>query len=206
MSSPALQVAPSFHKPWTLPARGIGVFYGCPQIQRLSHYFLPRAIAEGKRILYLDGANGFDPLLLSHFARQRGQTLSEFGNQIRVARAFTCFQLTELLIRVPRLLENFSADAVILTAMPELYFDEDVRETDAIASFNRALRALQELADRLPVAVFSDPFSFTTQRRKLFERVKGCAGQICKFAVQEDNRLTISNEKVALNGLLSGKG
>jgi len=194
MSSPVLQVAPNLHMPWKLPAHGIGVFYGCPQIQRLSHYFLPRTIAEGKRVLYLDGGNGFDPLLLSRLARQRGQTLSAFSDQIRVARAFTCFQLTELLVRAPRLLKSFSADVVILTAMPELYFDEDVRESDAISSFNRGLQALRELAGRLPVAVFSDPSSFITPRRKLFGRIKACAGQVHKLTVRENAGLIASNE------------
>ncbi len=197
MSSPALQTAPSFRITWMLPTYGIGLFYGCPQIQRLSHYFLSRAIAECKRILYLDGANGFDPLLLARLARRRKRPPSEFNRQIRMARAFTCFQLTELLVRAPRLLQSFPADAAILTAMPELYFDEDVREPDAISSFNQGLRALQELAGRLPVAVFSDPFSFTTPRRKFFERITACATQVCKFAVREDNTLAVNDERSA---------
>jgi hypothetical protein len=202
VSSFALQVAPGLYIPWRLPTHGIGVFYGCPQIQRLSYYFLPGAIAEGKRVLYLDGANGFDPLLLARLARQRGRAPSEFNNQVRIARAFTCFQLTELLVRVPRLLKSFSADTVILTAMPELYFDEDVREADAISSFNQGLRAMRQLASRLPVAVFSDPSAFDTQRRKLFERLKACADQVCKFAVRADNSLAINSEKVAAPHLL----
>jgi hypothetical protein len=207
MSSPAIKAAPNLGTPWKLPARGVGVFYGCPQIQRLSHYFLPGAIAAGKRVLYLDGGNGFDPLLLARLARQRGRTPSEFNRQIRIARAFTCFQLTELLVHAPQLLESFSADAVILTAMPELYFDEDLREPDAISSFNRGLRALRQLAGGLPVAVFSDPASFTTPRRKLFERIKACAAQVCKFTMREDAgpELIVSNERVAPSGLLSGK-
>lgn len=207
MPLPTLQAAPNLHKPWMLPSRGIGVFYGCPQVQRLSHYFLPGAIAGGKRVLYLDGGNGFDPLLLARLARQRGRSPAEFNRQIRIARAFTCFQLTELLVRAPRLLESFSADAVILTAMPELYFDEDVREPDAVSSFNRGLRALQQLVGRLPVAVFSDPSSFTTPRQKLFERVKACAEQVCKFIVREGAgaELIISDEKVAPSGSFSGK-
>ncbi|MGC2313701.1 MAG: hypothetical protein WA516_13700 [Candidatus Acidiferrales bacterium] len=206
MSLPVPQVASSLRTTWKLPIRGVGVFYGCSQIRRLSHYFLPEAIAEGKRILYLDGANGFDPLLLARLARQRGWVPSESNRQIRVARAFTCFQLTELLVRVPNLLKNFSADAVILTGMPELYFDEDVHVLDAISSFDHGLRALRELAGRLPIAVFSTPSSFTTPRQKLFERIKAVAEQVCKFSVREDNALTISNERVAPNGALSGKG
>ncbi len=128
-------------KLWTLPARGLAVFYGGPQVLRLSHYVLPRALQAGQRALYLDGANRFDPLLLARLARRRGDSPAEWNRRIRVARAFTCFQLTELLVRAPRLLQSFPADAVILTAMPELYFDEDVREADALSSFQRGLRA-----------------------------------------------------------------
>ena len=53
-------------------------------------------------MLCLDGANRFDPLLIARLARQRGIAAAEFNRRIRVARAFTCFQLTELLVRVPR--------------------------------------------------------------------------------------------------------
>src|SRR5271154_2230174 len=80
--------------PWVLPERGISVYYGCPEI---SHYFLPRLLLSEKRILYLDGANQISPLLIARFARERGLNPSEFNNLILVARAFTCFQLTELI-------------------------------------------------------------------------------------------------------------
>jgi hypothetical protein len=62
---------------------------------------------------------------------------------IRVARAFTCFQLTELVRRVPKTLEKCSADVLIITALPDLYFDEDVREREADASFEHALEGLR---------------------------------------------------------------
>ena len=59
-------------KPWVLPDRALTLFYGCPEMPRLSHYFLPRLLFAEKRILYLDGANQISPLLLARFARERG--------------------------------------------------------------------------------------------------------------------------------------
>lgn len=197
-------LASSSTKPWVLPVSGVALFYGCPQVPRLSHYFLPRAITKGNHVLYLDGANRFDPLLLARLARHCGCRPSEFNHCVRVARAFTCFQLTELLVRIPRLLQDFPADIVILTAMPELYFDEDVREAEAISSFHRGLHSLQQLSDRLPLAIFSDPSSFVTPRRKLFEQVKACAGQVWKFTVNRDGTPTLSPEKAACT-LLFGR-
>ena len=155
----AMPLAPSPppRRPWALPPAGLAVFYGRPETPRLFHYFLPRLLAEGKQVLCLDGANRFDPLLIARLARQRGIAAAEFNRRIRVARAFTCFQLTELLVRVPRFLEKFAADALIVTALPDLYFDEDVRDRDAAVAFRHALDALRALAPLpLGVAVFSD--------------------------------------------------
>src|SRR5271154_4921365 len=88
---------PAASKPWLLHDRALTVLYGCPEIQRLSHYFLPRILLNEKRVLYLDGANQISPLLIARFARERGLEPSTFNNLILVARAFTCFQLTELI-------------------------------------------------------------------------------------------------------------
>ena len=148
---------PPPRRPWALPPAGLALFYGRPETPRLFHYFLPRLLSEGKRVLCLDGANRFDPLLIARLARQRGVAAAEFNRRIRVARAFTCFQLTELLVRVPRFVEKFAADALIVTALPDLYFDEDVRDRDAAVAFRHALDALRALTPLpLGVAVFSD--------------------------------------------------
>src|SRR5450631_1187213 len=84
-------------KPWVLPAQALSVFYGCTQMPRLSHYFLPRVLLNEQRVLYLDGANRIDPILIARLARQRGREAAAFNRLMRVSRAFTCFQLTELI-------------------------------------------------------------------------------------------------------------
>jgi hypothetical protein len=181
---------------WTLPETGLAVFHGHPDVPRLFHYFLPRLVAQGKPALVLDGANRFDPLLLARFARSRGPAhaaeAAAFNQRVRVSRAFTCFQMTELLVRVPRLLEKFPARAVIVTALPDLYFDEDVREAEAAASFRRALEALRALRRRpLVTAVFSDAASFQTPRKSFFAQLLAQASQVSRF-VEEDGRLALA--------------
>jgi hypothetical protein len=183
-------------KPWALPPSGLTVFYGRPEAPRLFHYFLPRLLAGGKQVLCLDGANQFDPLLIARLARQRGREAVEFNRRIRVARAFTCFQLTELLVRVPRLLEKFAADALIVTALPDLYFDEDVRERDAGVAFHHALDALRALRPLpLGVAVFSDATSFETPRRAMFGQLTAQATELWRFALDgEGEKLRLIEE------------
>ncbi len=190
-------LAPVSSSPWAIPDTGLSVYYGRSETPRLFHYFLPRAILEGKQVLCLDGGNRFDPLLIARFARKRELNSSEFSQKIRVARAFTCFQLTELLVRLPRLLRTFPAQLVIVTAFPELYFDEDVREREAMASFQRAFRALQAEQLSAPVAVFTDATSFRSSRRVMFQELIAQADQVLKFTVNESTGLSLTNEKFA---------
>ena len=196
-ATPSLRL-PVAGKPWRLPAQGLAVFQGEGCAARLSHYFLPRVFLAGKHVLYLDGANRVDPLLIARFARQRGLEPSEFNRRIKVARAFTCFQLTELLVRVPRALRAFPADILIVTAFPDLYFDEDVPDGAAYASFGQALQHLRRLRTSLPVAVFSDAASFTTPRRRLFDRVVAEADQVWRFTLQADGKPQLVCERSRL--------
>jgi len=130
-------------QPWRLPPRGLAVFHGERHAPRLSHYFMPRLALEGKRILFIDGANCADPRLMARLAERRGMPFAQFNQQIMMARAFTCFQLTELISRVPQFLAEFPAQVLMVTAFPELYFDEDVRPADASAAFQQALGHLR---------------------------------------------------------------
>src|SRR6267142_2008367 len=187
---------PTTPNPWVLPARALTVFYGCPEMPRLSHYFLPRLLFAKKQLLYLDGANQISPLLLARFARERGVEPSTVNSLIRVARAFTCFQLTELVRRVSKTLEKFPADVLIVTALPDLYFDEDVRDREARASFEHALEGLANLAPlSLSIAVFSDATSFKTKRRDFFQRLRNQADHVLKVESSPDNKLSFTREK-----------
>jgi hypothetical protein len=194
--APAKTEKPATPNPWILPERTLTVLYGCPEIPRLSHYFLPRILLHQKRILYLDGANQISPLLIAHFARARGLQPSVFNNLIRIARAFTCFQLTELIRRVPKVLATFSADVLIVTALPDLFFDEDVQDRPARASFEHAMEGLRELAPLpLSIAVFSDATSFKTKRRDFFQKLSNLADHVLKVEPGPENKLCFTREK-----------
>ena len=185
-------------KPWVLPSRALTLYYGCPEMPRLSHYFLPRVLLAEKRILYLDGANQISPLLIARFARERGLDPSAFNSLVRVSRAFTCFQLTELIRRVPRFLETFDANVLIVTALPDLFFDEDVRDREARASFEHSLEGLGKLAALpLSIAVFSDATSFKTSRREFLHRLCKQANEVVKVKARPGDELSFTREKAA---------
>jgi hypothetical protein len=183
---------------WVLPERGLTVYYGCQEMPRLSHYFLPRVLLQQKQVLYLDGANQISPLLIARFARERACEPAVFNRLMRLSRAFTCFQLMELILRIPRFLKAFPANIVVVTALPDLFFDEDVRELPARASFEHALEGLRAL-ESLPIAisVFSDATSFKTRRTDFFRNLCKQANQVLKVEARADNELSFTCEKTA---------
>ncbi len=192
-------------KPWQLPSHGLAVFHGSGDTARLSHYFLPRLLLQGERILFLDGANRADPRLMARLARERGIPFAQFNQQIQIARAFTCFQLTELIARVPQFLADFPAPVLVVTAFPDLYFDEDVRDWDARVAFEQALGNLRRwgrpgLPGPLSIAVFSSaldrPGPLPSARRRFFAQTCAEATEVWKFSLDEDHRLALTCTRV----------
>ena len=129
--------------------------------------------------------------LLARLARERSVPFERFSRQVEIARAFTCFQLTELIARVPRFLKSFPAEVLIVTALPDLYFDEDVRDWDARVTFEQALHSLRRWVTRpLAVAIFSAPETFTptAARKNFFARIQTAAAEVWHFSLGEDGR------------------
>ena len=195
ITAPADALASS--QPWTLPAQALTVFYGCPEMPRLSHYFLPRVLLQQKRVLYLDGANQISPHLIARFARERQIDRDAFNRLVLVSRPFTCFQLTQMIRRVPQYLAKFAASVVIVTAIPDLFFDEDVKDREARASFEHALEGLQNLSPLLlTIAVFSNATSFKTKRRDFFRKLCKQADNVVKVETTAD-KLSFTQEHPA---------
>jgi hypothetical protein len=192
--------------PWSFPEQGMAVFYGPGNVPKLSHYFLPRLLLQGKRVLFLDGANSANPRLLARLARERQVPFERFNRQVRIARAFTCFQLTELISRVPRFLGDFAANVLVVTALPDLYFDEDVRDWDARVALEQALSSLDRLARQpLAVTIFSAATTFTPSatRKNFFARACRSAGEVWRFSLGEDGRPNLTCERGPANARLN---
>lgn len=191
--------------PWAFPERGIAVFYGPGNVPKLSHYFLPRLLLQGKRVLFLDGANSANPRLLARLARERRVPFEQFNRQVQIARAFTCFQLTELIVRVPRFLGDFPADILVVTALPDLYFDEDVRDWDARVALEQALGSLDRLARQpLAISIFSAATTFapSAARKHFFARACRSAGEVWRFGTDEGGRPNLICERGPANARL----
>ncbi len=142
----------------TLPLRpGLAFFSGHPQSSRLSHYFLAAPLLRGETVLFLDAANCFDPYRIVALARKWRRFPPDLLRSLRVSRAFTCFQMAELIERTAAAARGYGARCVVLTGFPDIFDDEEVSATEAKSVFMRALAVLHGWrAQRLAALAFSD--------------------------------------------------
>ena len=76
------------------------------RVSGISSYLAGWMAERGINVIVLDGANGFDPYMVSSFARKALVPPERLLKRIRIARAFTCFQMATLVERLAFLLHQ----------------------------------------------------------------------------------------------------
>jgi len=144
------------------------VLFGGERAGEISSYVAGWLAGRGIDVIVLDGANRFDPYMVSSFARKALISPERLLKRIRIARAFTCYQMATLMgERLVSLLREEGMAAprqkpwVILLGPITTFFDEDVPEREVRPLFERSLRKIEEMALRgVPFLLFqSNGFS-----------------------------------------------
>ena len=104
-------------------------------------------------VILLDGANHFDPYMVSSFARKVWIPPESLLRKIRIARAFTCYQMATLmgerlvsLLRQEGIATLPKKPWVIVLGPVTTFFDEDVPEREVRPLFERSLKRVEEMA------------------------------------------------------------
>ncbi len=137
-----------------------------------------RAVMEGESVVFVDGGNSVDPHGMVALGKRAGLTREEILPRVHVARAFTCHQMTTLLLdMLDKKLEETHAGLAVLACLPEMYLDEDVDVGEAHQLFQRSLRAArQTIAGREVVGLVTNAglsklYRRRSIRRQLYESV-----------------------------------
>jgi hypothetical protein len=109
----------------------------------LTTYIAARAVCEGKPVRVICGDNRFDPYAIARFSRSKGMKSEDALRSILIARAFTAYQLHELVSRLDQTAFN---GLVVITGPCSTFFDDDVPIVDAARLFYRLLWRVVELA------------------------------------------------------------
>ena len=128
----------------------------------ISSYVAGWVASKGIDVILLDGANRFDPYVASSISRRALIPPERLLKRIRIARAFTCYQMATLMgERLTYLLEQEGAAAqpqkpwVILLGPVTTFLDGDVPEREVRPLFERSLRKVEGMAMRgIPFFLF----------------------------------------------------
>ena len=144
----------------------------------------------GKRIdvIVLDGANRFDPYMVSSFARKVFISPERLLKRIRIARAFTCYQMATLIgEKLIALVGAIQKPWVILLGPITTFLDEDVPEREVRPLFERSLKKIEEMASRgVPFLLFQ-PSGFSDSKRVyLLRRLFQFSNLVWKISLEDD--------------------
>jgi hypothetical protein len=125
------------------------VLYGHPFVLQLGLYAATDRALAGEPVVYLDGANTFDPFVIGRVARTRRQPPRKALSLIHVARAFTCHQMERLVSDcLAEALDRYQARMAVLSGLFETLYDEAVRDREVARLWGRMREAIDRLTQR----------------------------------------------------------
>ncbi|MDX1533990.1 MAG: hypothetical protein R3291_00015 [Thermoplasmata archaeon] len=95
--------------------------------------------------VFVDGGNTLNPHALVALAKRFGSTREEVLGRVRVARAFTVYQMTSLLLESLEEEVRAGPGLLVLSRLPDLFLDEEVEYQEAYHLLRRGLLKVQEL-------------------------------------------------------------
>lgn len=129
--------------------KGLVLLSGPSSVYRLGLCAAVDRALAGESVLYLAGANVFDPFLVGRLARASRVAPAHVLQQIHVSRAFTCHQMVRLVTDcLPSALRTYDARFVILAGPLDTLYDQSVPEAEALRLFRAMTEALQHMAEQ----------------------------------------------------------
>ena len=173
-------------------------------------------------VIVLDGANRFNSYTVSSFARRALIPPEKLLKSIRIARAFTCYQMATLmgeqlasLLRQEAGAELLQKPWVILLGPLTTFLDEDVPEREVRPLFERSLKKIEEIALRgvpfLSFQSFSENFPFppvtrggrgglkNSKRVYLTRRLFQFSNEVWRIDLDEEGPKMILEKDLGLN-------
>ena len=147
------------------------ILFGGEGTGEISSYVAGWMASHRIDVIVLDGTNRFDPYAVSSFARKASLSPESLLKRIRIARAFTCYQMATLM---GEKLKSTIAEAqkpwVILLGPITTFLDEDVPEREVRPLFERSLRKVEILAEEgVPFFLFQSLIPSHSKRAYLMK-------------------------------------
>lgn len=127
--------------------------------------------ARGQSVRVFDGGNSFDGYFVARLARQLDPKPQPILDRIKLSRAFTCFQLAQLLEDSPA-----QPQPLFLLNLLDTFYDESVSLRQVERLLTTTLIHLKRLSSAGPVVVgCREPRSLVKERWTLLDRLQAAA-------------------------------
>ncbi|MGH2620413.1 MAG: hypothetical protein ACRDHG_07555 [Anaerolineales bacterium] len=127
--------------------------------------------AQGETPRLFDGGNRFDGYFVARLARRLTPQPRVVLSRMRLSRAFTCFQLAELIDNTPT-----DSSPLFVLDLLNTFYDESVPPRDVERLLARAIAQLKRLAAVGPVIVGAgEPQSLVKERWGLLDQLQAAA-------------------------------
>jgi hypothetical protein len=160
---------------------------------------------KGMDVIVLDGANRFDPYVVSSYARKALISPEKILKRIRIARAFTCYQMATLmgekLISFLGTIHELPLQKiqVILLGPLTTFLDEDAPEREVRPLFERSLKRMEEMVLRgVSFFLFQSPVAPGSKRAYLMKGLSQFSDLVWKIDLDEQEARVVP-EKIPKN-------
>jgi hypothetical protein len=168
------------------PSTTIVLAYGTPagSVTYLALHMAFAGIARQKPVVFLDGANSFDPFLLSKAARSAGLVPEELLSRVHISRAFTCHQMHALVVeRLAGALEQFDTNVAIISGLLDTFYDQDVPFAETYDLLRKTMAEFTRLAGngaRILLACPDTPLPLESRQRRFVNLLKRRADKVLR--------------------------
>jgi hypothetical protein len=172
------------------------LLYGHPLVFRLGLYAATERVLAGEPVLYLDGANTFDPFVIGRLARAHRQQPRKVLSMIHIARAFTCHQMERLVSDcLASALDRYQSRLAILSGLFDTFYDQAIPEQEASRLFGRMMEAAKRLTQQGYILLCLCPPApiLTRTSRRCLDQLRVQADRVIR--VQEEQGLVRLEEE-----------
>jgi hypothetical protein len=146
----------------------LALFWGANTPTRALLAMLTTLAARGQNVRVFDGGNRFDGYFVARLARRMCTHPHTAMESIRLSRAFTCFQLAELIENAPA-----GADPIFVLDLLTTFYDESVPLRDTERLLATTVAHLKRLAAAGPVIIGArEPRTLVKERWTLLDRLQ----------------------------------
>lgn len=159
-----------------LPGRLL-LFFAPAGLAREKLAMVVARLALGGSLFVIDGGNDFDAYAVARAVRRQTHSLDHVLARIRLARAFTCYQMMALLARTPAA----ACPAVVMNFLSSFY-DDNVPLPESRLLLQAAVGHLHRLSRVAPIIVHTGPPPVgQPERLPLLHDLRAASGHVYLF-------------------------